>query len=113
MVSIFLLQLMLIGLKLIRSSLEYFIPLMTVCNKWAFCFTFLRCKVVHMNECVKYVSKKYFLLKPDRKDLMVCIIDTMYVILLATLFSAASWEKIGGKIFASFNKLLWNKVTNF
>jgi hypothetical protein len=66
-----------------------------------------------MNECVKYVSKKYRLLIPDRKDLMICIIDTSYVILLETLFSAASWEKIGGKIFASVNKLLWNKVSNF
>jgi hypothetical protein len=92
-VSIFLLQLMLVCLKLIRSSLEYFISLMTACNKWGFCFTFLLCKAVHINECIKYVSNKYVLLIRERKDLMICIIDTLYVVLLATSFSAVHGRK--------------------
>ena len=104
MVSMFLLQLMLLVLKLIRSSLEYFISLMTACNKLGFCFTFLGCKVVHMNECIKYVSNKYVLLIRDHKDLMLCIIDTLYVVLLATSFSAAH----GRKQVVKYSKVLTN-----
>jgi hypothetical protein len=39
---------------------------------------------------IKYVSYKYVVLIRDRKDRMIWMIDTLYVVLMATLFSAAS-----------------------
>jgi hypothetical protein len=49
----------------------------------------------------------------DRKDLSICIIDKLYVVLPVNLFSAASWEKYVVKFFASFKKILMEQSDRF